>query len=334
MIDNVFDFITNKCHFSCKHCFIGAGAKLPEELSGEDRIKFFFKLRENGMKFYNFLGGEPVIHPYFFQMYKAAINIFPNVRIQTSGSFDLSNLPYSENVMLEFSLEDSNPAFDENIRMPGHFESCIRNIMLSKRTGFNVYIRATLFQNNDYKGLINLAKRLGVGVTFVRFIAEGRGKIYKNEVPTKERLIEVYNYVESLRTSGDLSVMIEDTPFYAWDNYTFNNYKDVFLKAGQICPGGIRRCAISADGNIYYCQMLMNPKFKLGSINDEWKLIEEKGEKIVEKFSDMPVKGECQECSFFGFCRGGCRFYAQDGKIGDVECPVPSLMKIRVKEVV
>ncbi|MHA1971465.1 MAG: SPASM domain-containing protein [Candidatus Hodarchaeales archaeon] len=326
-IKNVFDFTTNLCNYRCRHCFLSAGPKLPKELPGEERIKFYPKLREHGIKIYNFLGGLPSIHPYFLQMYKYATAIFPSVRIQDNGSIDLSNLPFRNNFIIEYSLEDSKPEFNDWIREKGDFEATIRNIILAKRAGFKVFIRSTIFQSNDIKGLVDIAKRLDVGWVGVRFLYEGRGAGLKEEIPTKERLAEVYEYVEKLRRAGDLSVMIEDDPFYVWDSYTFANYKNIFIKRGSVCPAAKRRIAISPDGKVVPCQMIWNKEYVLGDITkDSWEKIEENAKKFTDKIEKMKVREECQTCKYFGICHGACKWYAiQHKKIGDPFCPLSLL---------
>ena len=227
--------MTRKCNLNCKHCYISAGFPLKDELTFRQMAESFKKLHSWGVKTIILLGGEPFIKQRILDLILIASELFENVHIETNGMvFPINIVEYIKsnqinNLTIFVSIEDSNIDYNDDIRGEGHLEQAIVTIKSLKRAGVKVAIRSTLFSDNDYKGLINLAGELGVEIIFVRFLEAGRGKEL-GLMPNKERLKEFYEIISKID-----HVRISDCPYYIWDVNLLSRFKDKFEKEGGIC---------------------------------------------------------------------------------------------------
>lgn len=329
MLETALLNLTRKCNLSCKHCYISAGFPLKDELNFGQTIKSFEKLKKWGVKTLIMLGGEPFIKPKIMDLIYFASKMFKDVHIESNGMVLPVNLveyikrEKIKNLTIFISFEDSTMEYNDNIRGEGVLEQSILTIDRLKRKGLKVAIRATLYSDNDYKGLINLAGRLGVEIIFVRFLQAGRGSEL-NLMPNKERLEEVYKTIKELN-----HVRISDCPYYIFDAELLDKTKNIFQGKGICQVLRKSRIIVDSNGDIYPCNMLIEKRYKLGNLlKDNKEKVLERYDKLIEKWKRLKTLETCKKCEYFKFCKGGCAFLSfQNRKIGDVSCPVPTLNK-------
>jgi len=322
MFENVLYNLTRNCNLRCTHCSTVAGIPLNKELTTEQISDSFEKLKEMGTKSIIFMGGEPFMKLRIMDLILYATHVFDNVHIETNGMF----LPINfiefiknnniDNLTIFISIEDSNSEYNDSIRGNGHLEQAIVTIKKLKQAGIPVAIRSTLFSNNNYVGVIELAKGLGVKVIFVRFLQQGRGKAL-DLMPNKERLKEVYKVIKENNNS-----QISDCPYYLYDIELLDKVKNIFEGKGICQVLRKERIIIDSDGTIYPCVMLLEKKYKLGNIlKDNKERVVERYDKLLIQWKKLKISENCKNCKYFIFCQGGCYWLHKENKlISDPSC--------------
>jgi len=337
---------TSICNMRCKHCFIG---DIPQEELTYDEVKQVYEiLKENGITRVNIWGGEITIRPDFYQLIETALLNFDSVSIQTNGTIE-TMLPFMlksskpeirelyRNLGIHVSIEGS-PEDDAEIRGKFHLRRVFNSLpLLAEAYGTNVSIRTTIFKNNKLSWAIELALKLGVKWIGIRFKELGRGSQLKDLIPDEERLAKVYYNIKELRKEYNEPIdriMVDDSPFYIYDDYYYQKYYEYFAKRGYICPWG-RRILVNQRGDVYPCPYTMNDKYYLGNIfNDEFDKILKNYNKLlkwrIELMRDEKYIDKCRICPLRRYCGGGCTIYADinpKGYLGDPYCPIPILLK-------
>lgn len=330
MVETVLYNLTRNCNLRCTFCSVAAGIPLQNELTTEQISDSFVKLKEMGTKTIILMGGEPFMKLRIMDLIEYASKLFDYVHIETNGMIlpinfiDFIKERGISNLTIFVSIEDAKSEYNDNLRGSGHLEQSIITIKKLKQSGIPVAIRSTLFADNDYKGLITLAKGLGVNIIFVRFLQQGRGKVL-DLMPNKEILKEVY---EIVKNNGN--VQISDCPYYIYDTELLYKFKSKFKQDGGICQVLRKaRIIVDSDGAIYPCVMLLEKKYKLGNIlKDNKEKIEERYDKLLNEWKNLKVSDSCMSCKYFEFCQGGCYWLHKENKlIGDPSCSIDDKIK-------
>src|SRR5208283_3183295 len=79
--------ITNECNLACLHCIeeSGPGKAFKDELSREQVFSVLRQLAEAQVPYLSFSGGEPMLHPHFFEMAEFAASRGMRLKIETNG---------------------------------------------------------------------------------------------------------------------------------------------------------------------------------------------------------------------------------------------------------
>ncbi len=333
MIDTAYVNLTILCNYTCKHCYTGiAGPKRRNEMTIEEFTKAFKKMAEYGIKNIIFLGGEPQLRVDFLDILDAAVYFFNNVTVETNGSIMnpvlIEHVRYLrkqgyDNLQFFTSIEGATDEENELIRDKGALEAAKVMIRHFKNNNIPISIRATLYNKKiDYKKVIDLAKELGVTVTFVRFLPVGRGKAL-GVAPDRKLIAEAYEYIKNQPHAA-----MYDCPYYVYETKFLTRFKDRFEKEGGICSlRAKRRIFVAETKLVYACQFLESEEFKLGNIlEDDWKTIESNYDKLLKKLNKIKPLKECNECKYYSVCKGGCAVYPLLIKEGsDSACPIPLL---------
>lgn len=95
------------------------------------------------------------------------------------------------------------------------------------------------------------------------------------------------------------------------------------------CTGGYRLVSFSQEGDIYPCEMIGIPAYRLGNIDDGVALPDLISAAVAEKNPYFAEKEDphCAHCAWLPYCRGGCtasaRFHGRkSGETDEKECAV------------
>ena len=81
--------ITNECNLACLHCIeeSGPGKAFPDELGREEVLAVIDQLMDNQVPYLSFSGGEPMLHPHFFEMVERVTARGSQLKIETNGHY-------------------------------------------------------------------------------------------------------------------------------------------------------------------------------------------------------------------------------------------------------
>lgn len=307
--------ITRGCPLNCLICSSNGGSPHPHELSLEKWLHIIDESIDLGAKFFLISGGEPFSVPYFKEICEYISSKDLSISIYTCGNvlkegklspLQIDDLDFISNfgaVRLVFNLQGmSSKTHDTITQVKGSFENTLSSIIkaVDYKLTTEIHFVPTLLNYKELQNVVSLSKNLGVEkVSVLRFVAEGRGK--KNEpilklkkddlASLKDILSELEEYEDFVRVGAPFS------PFLLSKNYK--------------CTAGRRRMTIRYDGRVVPCEAMkfMAEKFedndvRRHSLKDIWETSQIF--QLARKFQSLIQRTECNSCSFFNKCGGGC----------------------------
>ena len=79
--------VTNECNLACLHCIeeSGPGKAFRDELNEEQVFRFLDQVMERQVPYLSFSGGEPTLHPLFFEMVEFVCSRNGQLKIESNG---------------------------------------------------------------------------------------------------------------------------------------------------------------------------------------------------------------------------------------------------------
>ena len=300
-------YLTNACNLSCTHCFMKAGKKLKNELNADEWIRVLDEFAQAGGKSVTITGGEPLMNPDFQTIIKAAYEkgiqstVLTNGILWTNELIDQLSPLMSE---VQISIDGVDEESNAKVRKAGIFEQLVNHVILFANNGVRVSV-ATTFTNENiatadkYVELVNRINEATpdnkVFFKLTKKILPGRETQYTEEENRKyeARIREVENLIDA--NAKYLSFMEGHTPNLVARNCGF---------------GGL---SIAADGNVYFCNRVLEVTSQ-GNVKDHpLTFLLEKGETAHLETAVEQVE-PCRSCALRYICGGGCRIDEYDFK--------------------
>ena len=81
--------ITNECNLACLHCIeeSGPGKAFRDELDREQVFDVLDQLMDLDVPYLSFSGGEPMLHPLFFEMVECVCSKGGQLKVETNGHY-------------------------------------------------------------------------------------------------------------------------------------------------------------------------------------------------------------------------------------------------------
>lgn len=203
--------MTAACNLKCGHCYsagFGADAMSPRETGLF--LRHLSAIRPPSLLF---SGGEPLMHPLFFEYLAEARVLALNTAISTNGT--LIDRGAAEEIAaagvsyVGVSLDGVGASHDEFRGVEGSFDRAIAGVENLRRAGCRVGLRVTLARPvlPQLGDIFALAESLGVlRVCFYHFIPSGRGAGSASLMPSREEerqaLRRIFDWTDGLTASG------------------------------------------------------------------------------------------------------------------------------------
>ena len=326
--------ITNSCNLSCCHC-------LPESLFYDtsppvpaDAIKK--KIREFtllGVKEICLTGGEPLLHPDWFEILSFACRRHDLNRVcfQTNGTLfrevDIEALCSidSKKLVVQVSLEGSTANTNDIVRGVGSFEKIIRSLKLLTEAGLGqqIVVAFTEMQHNfmQLPDLLHSLNELGIG-SLVSGTLVNRGRAgLTNQIapPTPAQYRELLNLYHSDPQFNLLYKKLGNIAALEW--FVGKSYPT------SISCNCMEKPYINADGEMYPCLMLPIEHFAVKNVYQ--RPLEEVLLEGLVLWAELPnlhyrrsiELEKCKICPGKQHCAGGCmgRAYSSTGDFMTVE---------------
>ncbi len=335
---------TYMCNLRCKHCYEDAGVLRKgkkDELTLEEKYKVLEELDKEGVPTIFFSGGEPLIHPHFFEIAEEAKKRGFYISIATNGTL-FANKEYAERAKeigfgyIAVSIDSPDPKRHDEFRgVPGMWEKAVQGIKNLIDVGITTCIQFTLTRQSykDLPGMFKLLRELGAYKLIVyNYIPVGRGDFEFD--PTPEQREEAFKIMYDQLDMGYHCVASTAPQLARYciqqggDTIIFSHYADAKAKElGTIahivggCGAGRSYCAIQPDGRLTPCVYM--PYLTIGNLKE--KSFRELWEHPIMKEIRDPkgLWGHCAKCEYQAVC-GGCRArayaYFNDYKGPDPGC--------------
>ncbi len=244
-------------------------------------------------------GGEPTLHPNFFEILEIATSYDAQVTIFTNGRWENPSLLLGQLQRLQnrdklsgllISLHGAHPESHESFtRVDGSFNETVKNIRLAVEHGIPVSLSTIITQRNynQLEDVVKLGHELGTQhIAFNRYLGAPLPGI-------EPSLTELQLAV------SEIEVMLKnDEPI----KYGICIPQCFMPNQSEGCLAGVAYVSIDPWGNVRPCAH--SPTI-VGSLLDS--SIEEiwHGEKMERWRGLMPQA--CTECAAYSTCHGGCR---------------------------
>lgn len=173
--------INSECNLGCLHCCEEAGHSMPDEMNKEEVFSFLQQIVDLNIPYVAFSGGEPLLHPYFFQMCEFLRKNNVSLKVETNGEFiteeiaqKLAQLKFRS---VQISLDGATAGIHERLRIKGDWQKAVSacRSLIKKGVNTEVVFVPTKFNIHETGALIDFAYSLGVyGVYTGKIMRIGR----------------------------------------------------------------------------------------------------------------------------------------------------------------
>lgn len=332
--------ITKKCFNKCIYCSAYVSEENAKKVLSVSEAKHIIdQFVQLGGQELNISGGEPLLHPDWFDIATYATNKRLKVRLFTCGIISdkpVSNekLSSTTNEILKVGLEavemtlhaPYSELHDQITDKEGSFKDTYRFIKLlsSKTSNLEINFVPTQINADELEELVDFVTKLGIKkLNILRFIPQGRGLVNKELLSLKKdqsaRLVKVALQLSKL---DDIDVNLGHP-----GDFIFLLDKSHKPKG---CSAGKEQCMIKINGDIIPC-----PAF--GDL-DDWvagNIFRQKLKTVwnesnifncLRDFDFRHLQGDCKACKYLKICQGRCpaQRIRENGSLyegPDPECP-------------
>jgi len=161
--------ITNECNLACLHCIeeSGPGKAFKDELDRESALAVVDQLMDHEVPYLSFSGGEPMLHPNFFEMVERVTSRGSQLKIETNGHYlapeNCARLKELEVKAVQVSLDGATSATFGRMRVRGEFDRTIEGIRNLVAAGVDVEVNFSpaAFNIHEAARIVDLAFELG-----------------------------------------------------------------------------------------------------------------------------------------------------------------------------
>ena len=183
--------VTNECNLACLHCIeeSGPGKAFHDELNEAQVFRFLDQVTDQQVPYLSFSGGEPTLHPLFFEMVEYVCGRNAQLKIETNGHG--MSRPKADRLKslgvkaVQISLDGASRDTFNRMRVRGDFDLAIEGIKNLHAAGVPVEINysPTSFNVHEIGLAVDLAYELGAYSFYT-----GRTMYTGNAVKTWHRL--------------------------------------------------------------------------------------------------------------------------------------------------
>ena len=310
---------TATCNLDCLHCYTYRFRGL-RELSLQEKLKLAKDIGENGIRYVNLTGGEPLIHSHLPQVllmlheYNVEKSIVTNATLVRDNIVELL---YKTDTRIFATIEGPREVHDK-IRGHGSYDLANRGIEVLRKKLSDISIVATVNRIN-YKRvheIIDYVVSIDINeLALLPVMPSGKALQTRIYVSAGEYLEAIENAWIRAREYG-LRLSAWCTP---WAPLLKRDIGFWFCRE-------MSGMDIDPEGNVLLCDIL---DFKITSVRDKSVIeaFEEYRKHQLVRVVNTPPKlpGVCLKCPILQGCRGGCyaRAYIlkHDLNAGDPLCP-------------
>ncbi len=319
---------TNRCNLSCMHCYSKADLDSKDVLSTEKIMDTLPRLKNSGVKFIIFSGGEPLTRKDLFDIALRCKELGIVTYLSTNGLYVTKS--NAQKIIDTFnyvgvSIDGSEKTHDHFRGLKGSFIESMKAVkLLNSCSGAKVGIRFTITKEtyDDLKFIFELAEKENIPKIYIsHLVYSGRGLDNLEMDLSKTQRREAVEFIidkafEYYNDGRDIEIV---TGNMEQDAILF---LDRFAKEYPALKDEMQERLVSWGGNSAGRKLLNidsvgnvkpDPFFPkvIGNIfdNDFEDIWRDKPIELLEKLRVHPrkISGKCEECDYIDICNGGSR---------------------------
>ena len=161
--------ITNECNLACLHCIeeSGPGKAFKDELARDEVMGVIDQLMEHEVPYLSFSGGEPMLHPHFFEMVERVTSRGSQLKVETNGHYlTVENCARLNDLgvkAVQVSLDGATSATFGRMRVRGDFDRTVEGIRNLAAAGVPIEVNFSpaSFNIHEAARIVDFAHELG-----------------------------------------------------------------------------------------------------------------------------------------------------------------------------
>src|SRR5262245_5368013 len=161
--------VTNECNLACLHCIeeSGPGKAFRDELDRAQIFAILGQFMDHEVPYLSFSGGEPMVHPLFFEMVEYVCSRDGQLKIETNGHYltseNCARLKALGVKAVQVSLDGATEATFNRMRVRGDFNRTKDGVRNLRAAGVPIEINysPTCFNCHEIGTAVDLAYELG-----------------------------------------------------------------------------------------------------------------------------------------------------------------------------
>ena len=300
--------LTHACNFRCIYCFNSSTKAPSDQLTTGEWIDIIDQAKNLDVVKCTISGGEPMLHPGFFDILKRLVDQDMLAYVCTNGS--LINSTAIDKFMkmklpcIQISLDAACAETQDRLSaVQGTFPKVINAIKSLTESGIDVYIKSVITPINvgESESLIDLCFNLGVKQLILdRFDISlaGRGGIELFMSPEQENKLATAAREKQKEYQGNFSITAV-TGSRCWSG------ESDLIRCGALETSFI----VLPQGDITVCEKLINvPEMTVSNVREKtleqiWAL--ERINNIIRPPIEQ-IDEPCKSCGFVSRCNTGC----------------------------
>jgi len=338
--------ITRRCNLKCLHCYQDSDSKFyPGELDWNQCVGVVDDLAQFKVPALLLSGGEPMIHPKFFELAEYATSKGLRLTLSTNGTLiDAEKAQRLKDIGFSYvgiSLDGMGATHDHFRGKTGAFDKAVAAFRHCKAVGQKVGLRLTLSQHNidDIDNILDFIEREDIErVCFYHLVYSGRGAdlIEVAHEDTRKALDKILDRTAQWAAEGKpREVLTVDQPVdgpYLYMRLLRENPERaakamelLTWNGGGANSSGTGISNIDTQGNVHPDQFWHS--LNLGNVKDRpfseiW-TNRDHPELTALRNRTQHLTGRCASCRWLNVCGGGFRVRALQ-MTGDFWAPDPS----------
>lgn len=288
--------LTYRCNERCIHCYVPQDKEDKQiELSSDEIKDVITQAKKIGCMEVLVTGGEPTLRRDFLEICEHIINermllnVFTNALNISDRVFNgLISLPLNS---VSFSLYGRNPFFHDSITgVKGSFESSLKNILMFKSAGIDVFVKTIVFNNHvdEYEKLHQFCEQIGIAVRPATVLVPKYNGCSNRDLMMDEKSATRFYEYECKRNQQEKSLgLIKRSP------------------NSSVCSAGLSSLCVNPYGEVTACNSLPIPvgNIREQRLSDIWYKSESLNRIRNIKFADLG--SACVACDCSALC-GAC----------------------------
>lgn len=317
---------TNRCNLSCLHCYSKSTLDEVDTLTTPQIKKTILEMKENGIKFIIFSGGEPLTRKDLFEIADFCKENGIITYLSSNGLyFTKSNIQKIVDTFnyVGVSIDGDEETHDYFRGLKGAFKETLKAVKLANSTGSKVGIRFTMTKDTigSLEYIFDMVEKENIPKIYIsHLVYSGRGLDNLKMDLTKEQRREAVDFIldkafQYHKEGRDIEIV---TGNMEMDAVVFlerfaNEYPDLKEKMRERLvswggnSAGRKLLNINSEGDVR-----PDPFFPItigNIIEQNFSDIWQKGE-LLEQLRKHPrkqISGICSDCEQIDICNGGSR---------------------------